>query len=195
MGKFLLNTTYCDGKRLNTVQNLIYFHMEPKDPWLPVSVHGSAPAHLLYRSRYIIVIIFSALLLLTGCSKTGAIATLPTDIFQQFFEQNILNHDYKVKLATDSGVDNTYKYNGYIFRLIKNTDFDGPFTASNGLGSYTGTWSCNSDYSKLSVSLPSSPPEFIFLTRDWRFTKKDITIMEMAPWGTTDPKVLQMERQ
>ena len=150
---------------------------------------------MLYRKRYIIVILLSALLLFAGCSKTGGIVSLPQDIFQQFFEQNILNHDYKVKLASDSGLDITNRYNGYLFRLTKNTSFDGPFTASNGLATYSGTWSTNSDYSKLTVTLPSSPPEFIFLTREWRFTKKDITIMELAPWGTTDPKILHMERQ
>ena len=176
------------------ILGLFVQHIVMENVNLRMEQKNSALPDFLYRSRYIIVILFSAILLLSGCSKTGGISALQQDIFQQFFEQNILNHDYKVQLATDNGGDITSQYNGYIFRMMKNTSYDGTFTATNGLASYTGNWSCNSDYSKLSLSLPSTPPEFIFLTRDWRFTKKDITLMELAPWGTTEPKVLHMER-
>ena len=61
---------------------------------------------------------------------------------------------------------------------------------------YTGTWVSNADYSQLAINInsPSVPPEFIFLNRVWRFTKKSLPIMELAPYGTTDPKVLHMRR-
>ena len=150
--------------------------------------------HLLYRMRYTIVIVFSMILLLWGCSKDGGTGPITGNLYQQYFEQNILNRDYRVKLATDNGTDLTAQYNGYTFRLLKNTLQDGPLTVSNSLLSYNGTWSCNDDYSKLVINLPSLPPEFVFLSREWRFTRKDFTIMELAPWGTTEPKVLHMER-
>jgi hypothetical protein len=34
-----------------------------------------------------------------------------------------------------------------------------------------------------------------FLNREWRFTKKSLPQMELAPWGTTEPLVLHMLRQ
>ena len=148
----------------------------------------------LYRLRFIIVIIFSILLLLTGCNKSPGTDLLSQNLYEQFFEQNILNHDYRVRLASDNGVDLTAQYSSYTFRLLKSTAFNGPVTVSNGLTNYTGSWTCNDDYSKLVLTLPSSPAEFVFLTREWKFTKKDFAVMELAPWGTTEPKVLQMER-
>ena len=61
---------------------------------------------------------------------------------------------------------------------------------------YTGTWSVNEDFSKLVINIisPSIPIEFIFLNRAWKFTKKALPVMELAPWGSTDPKVLHMRR-
>jgi len=61
---------------------------------------------------------------------------------------------------------------------------------------YTGTWSCNEDFSKLTISLtqPTTPAEFVFLNRAWKFTKKAVPVMELAPWGNLNPQVLNMER-
>ncbi|MEI7735692.1 MAG: hypothetical protein WCI49_09500 [Ferruginibacter sp.] len=151
---------------------------------------------LFYRSRFIIAIVIAVILLCSSCSKSPLdILNQPSQSFlQQYFEDNILNRDFKVKLATDSTVDLTTQFSGYTFRLTKNTLLNGPMTAVNGSLTYTGTWSSNDDYSKLVISLPSSVPSFIFLNREWRFTKKAVPIMELAPWGTTEPKVLHMER-
>jgi len=60
---------------------------------------------------------------------------------------------------------------------------------------YTGTWSSNDDYSKLVITLPNPPSEFSFLSREWRFTSKNLPTLELAPWGSTDPIVLHMRRQ
>ena len=148
-----------------------------------------------FRSRYIIAILFAVLLLATGCKKVKEEIT--QDILQEYFDNNILNRDFKVKLATDNGTDLTSQYDGYVFRLLKTTNYDGEMTAvKNGTIHYTGTWSCNTDFSKLTINLtsPSIPTEFIFLNRAWKFTQKAVPVMELAPWGTTDPKVLHMER-
>ena len=97
-------------------------------------------------------------------------------------------------MAIDNGTDLTAQYNGFLFRMIKGNDYDGTMTATRNSIVYTGTWSTNVDYSKLTIVLPVSVPEFTFLIREWRFTRKAVPIMELAPWGTTDPKVLHMER-
>ena len=148
-----------------------------------------------FRSRYIIAILFAVLLLATSCKK--AKEQITQDILQQYFETNILNRDFHVKLATDNGTDITTQYDGYIFRLLKNTNYDGPMTGvKSGTTTIEGTWTCNEDFSKLTITLnqPSVPAEFVFLNRAWRFTKKAVPVMELAPWGNTPAYVLHMER-
>ncbi len=152
-------------------------------------IHGPA-----YRVKLIIFIIFPILLFIAGCSKN-----VPTDpgslnLYQQFFEQNILNHNYQVQLATDSGTDITSRYTGYTFRMLENSLLNGPVSVTRGSQTFTGSWSSNDDYSKLVITLTPLPTEFQFISREWRFTKKDLTVMELAPWGSTDPKVLHMLR-
>ena len=148
---------------------------------------------VIYKSRFFIAIAFALLLLLSGCSKT-AIVEQNQSLLQQYFETNILNKDFKVHFAVDNGTEITAQFNGYAFKLIKNTLLDGPMTATAGSTTLTGTWSCNDDYSKLVITLPNSVAAFAFLNREWKFTKKAVPIMELAPWGTTEPKVLHMER-
>ena len=79
--------------------------------------------------------------------------------------------------------------------LQKNTDFDGPLTGTLNGTVYNGTWSSNDDYSKLTITLPSTPFQFVFLTREWRFTSKGIPTLELAPWGSNAAIVLHMTRQ
>jgi hypothetical protein len=145
--------------------------------------------------RIWIAITLAVVLLLSGGCVKKEITQVQQDALQQYFETNILNRDFTVQLATDNGTDYTPQYSGYLFKLLKNTLADGPMTATKSGMVYTGTWSCNSDYSKLTITLPSSPAEFGFLNREWKFTKKAVPLMELAPWGTTEPKVLHMERQ
>ena len=151
---------------------------------------------LFYRKRFFIAIIFSVILLAaSGCKKVKE--DLTVNILEQYFEQNILNRDYRVNLATNLGTDITSDYNNYQFRLLKNTNYEGPMTASkNGVVLFTGTWSTNEDFGKLNILLntPNVPAEFVFLNRSWRFTEKAIPIMKLAPWGSSADIVLHMER-
>jgi hypothetical protein len=145
------------------------------------------------KTRYIIAILFAVILFLISCNKDRP-TVIQRTLAEQYFEDNILGKDFIIKLATDSSVNLTAKYTGYTFKLTKNTLLDGPMAATiNGLTT-TGTWACNADYSKLTISLSTTTPDFIFLNREWRFTKKTIPTLELAPWGTTEPKVLHMER-
>ncbi len=119
------------------------------------------------------------------------------NILEQYFELNILNNDFIVKYAMDTSNNLTAQYHGYIFRLYRNTLYDGPMTAVKDGITYNGTWASNEDYGKLVINLshPTNPNVFRFLNRQWRFTRKALPLMELAPWGSTDPKVLHMERQ
>jgi hypothetical protein len=148
---------------------------------------------IIYRFRFIIALGLAAVLLLTGCSKE-AVAEANKSLLEQYFEDNILNRDFNVETATDNGTNITTQFSGYTFVLAKNSLRDGPMTATMGSTVLTGSWSANEDYSKLVISLPNSVAAFNFLNREWKFTKKAIPIMELAPWGTTEPKVLHMQR-
>jgi hypothetical protein len=135
-------------------------------------------------------------LLLATSSCKKSIETVQENILEQYFEQNILNRDFRVKLATDTGTDLTLNYDGYLFKLLKNTLYDGEMTGTKNSMVYHGHWSSNADYSKLTIifETPAPPVEFDFIMRSWRFTRKAVPVMELAPWGTTDPKILHMER-
>lgn len=116
-------------------------------------------------------------------------------LLEQYFETNILNQNFIINYASNNGTDITANYNGYLFKMLKTDYYHGPAQVIKGANTYTGTWSSNSDYSKLVITLPSTPSELIFLTREWRFTKKALPQMELAPWGSTEPLVLHMLRQ
>ena len=148
---------------------------------------------IIYRPAIILFSALTFLLILNGCSKSAVEAAQLT-YAQQQFEDNILNKNFRVRLATDNGVDLTAQFTGYTFVMLKSTYFNGPMTAVKAGVTYTGTWSSNDDYSKLTITFPSSPAEFVFLIREWKFTRKSLPIMELAPWGTLEPKVLHMER-
>jgi hypothetical protein len=127
-----------------------------------------------------------------SCGKSNPQNSLP---LQQFFETNVLNRNFVVTLAQDSSGNITSDYNGYVFVLLKTDFYHGPLTASKGTTKYEGSWVADSDYGKLTITLPDSPPEFQFLTRSWRFIKKDIPTLQLAPWGSTQPYLLNMTRQ
>ena len=151
---------------------------------------------MIYNYRYFIAILVAAVLLLGSCKKT--VETVSQQTVQQYFEETILNKNFVVQFAKDTTTDITSNYTNDTFVLKKGaTDYDGAMTGKSAGIVYTGTWSSNEDYSKLiiNINVPTPPPaEFTFLNRSWKFTKKSLPIMELAPWGTTDPKVLHMRR-
>lgn len=150
---------------------------------------------LIFNNRFIIALLCAAMLLLGGCKKT--VEAVSQDTLQKYFEDNILNKQFVVNYALDTTTDKTSEFDGYSFILTRTTSYyDGPMTGTKAGVTYTGTWTSNDDYSKLVINLntPTPPAEFIFINRAWKFTKKSLPIMELSPWGTTDPKVLHMRR-
>ena len=148
--------------------------------------------------RKTVLFLFIAVYFLTSCSKelqNAVNGTGTSSLLEKYFETNVLNQIFLINLATDNGVDITAKYSGYTFKMLKTDYYHGPTEITKGSIVYYGTWSCNSDYSKLVLTLPNTPSEFVFLTREWRFTKKAFPQMELAPWGTTEPLVLHMLKQ
>lgn len=170
--------------------------MPVKKPLSPIISSFAGMPDLIYRGRFIIAIVCATILLLSGCKKP-TVDDVSINTLQAYFETNILNRTFVVELATDTAKDITAKYSGYDFVLTKTTSYyEGPMTGKKGSVTYSGTWSSNEDYSKLVITLntPTIPEEFIFLNRAWKFTKKELPTMKLAPWGTTDPKVLYMKR-
>ena len=97
----------------------------------------------------------------------------------------------------DNGVDLTANYEEWLFKLYKNTYFDGPMTATKGSLVFNGTWKSDESFGKLIINISEAgvPATFAFINREWRFTKKDLPMMELAPWGSSAPLVLHMRRQ
>ncbi|MBC7937853.1 MAG: hypothetical protein H7Y86_21100 [Rhizobacter sp.] len=143
---------------------------------------------------FVIALLFATMiLLLQGCKKGDNPAA---QLYEEYFEENVLNSDFIVQLATDNGTDNTAQYNGWVFRLLKDTYYTGPMIAVKAGITYNGTWSCDQSYGRLTINItqPSVPPEFVFINKAWRFTKKNLPLMELAPWGSAAPQVLHMRR-
>jgi hypothetical protein len=136
--------------------------------------------------------IFITAVFFISCKKeeTSAITLL-----EQYFEANVINKNFIISFASDNGTELTSKYADYTFRLLKTDFYHGPLEAQKNSTITTGTWSSNDDYSKLIITLPDTPSELIFLTRQWRFTKKRPEQLELAPWGSTEPVILYMKRQ
>ena len=149
---------------------------------------------LSYKPSVMLFAAFGILILFSSCSKTAIVEAAKASYLEQQFDENFLGKNFRVYLATDNGIDLTSQYAGYTFVMYKNTYYDGPTTATKNSVVYNGTWSSNADYSKLVITFPSTPPEFIFMNREWKFTKKSLPVMEMAPWGSLEPKVLHLER-
>lgn len=143
-------------------------------------------------TKYISFFLFAFLLLSTSCKK---VKNINQSVIEQLFESNVINKDFTVTLAKDSTADFTSAYDGYKFVLLKTDFYHGPLKATKGSNVYEGSWASNEDYSKLTIVLPSSPPEFKFLTRDWRFIKKGNPTLQLSPWSSRDPILLYMTRQ
>ena len=151
---------------------------------------------ILYKYRFVIAVVCALLLLLTSCKKL-ALLSGDQSTLEKYFAENVLNRNFIVDFASNSGTDITSQYTGYNFILTKDTSFyNGNMTGTKEGVTYSGTWSSNSDYSKLVINLnsPSIPAEFVFLNRAWKFTKKGVPVLNLAPWGNTDPKILYMRR-
>jgi hypothetical protein len=144
----------------------------------------------------LIALCCSLTLLGSSCKKLKLLSGDQSTL-EQYFADNVLGRTFVVDFASDSSADITSQYAGYDFILTKTTSFyEGDMTGTKDGITYTGTWSSNSDYSKLVINLNSSniPASFAFLNRSWKFTKKGVPVLELAPWGSTDPKVLHMRR-
>lgn len=139
------------------------------------------------------LILLISILISFSCKK--AIQNAEQSLLQKYFDKYVIGNNFTVTLAKDSSTDITADYSGYTFELLKTDEFHGPLQANKGAAQYLGTWSSNDDYSKLDISLPDSIPVFTFLTRSWRFTKKANPTLQLAPWGSDAPLVLNMTHQ
>ena len=141
--------------------------------------------------RNYIFILSGLLLLLMACHDKKQ-----NTILEQFFEDNILDQTFIITEANDGNTDLTSNYLGYNFVLKKGSDYhNGPLIVKNGSLTYAGTWSCDEDYGRLKIVLPSLPSAFTFLTRDWRFTSKALPELKFSPWGGSGSIKLTMKRQ
>lgn len=137
-----------------------------------------------------LLVLFVAISTISSCKK------MLLSKAENYFEKNVLNSEFVITNAIDDGDVITDSYKDYTFILLKGDNFfSGPMTVQSGTAQYTGTWISNEDYGKLTIDLPATPPEFKFLTRNWRFTSKKLPVLKFAPWGSDANIALTMERQ
>lgn len=142
--------------------------------------------------KYILFLSSFLCLLNISCKKLHEVNQ---SVLEKYFESNVINRNFTVTLAKDSTADFTSDYKGYQFVLLKTDFYHGPLKATAGSDVYEGSWASNEDYSKLTIILPALPPKFKFLTRDWRFIKKDVPTLQLSPWANRDPILLYMTRK
>ncbi|MEO8719803.1 MAG: hypothetical protein ABI297_04510 [Ginsengibacter sp.] len=143
--------------------------------------------------KYFPFFLLLSLIFCFSCKKT--IENISQSTFEKYFDKYVIGSNFKVTLAKDGTTDFTSEYEDYNFILLKTDFHHGPLKATNGTSENTGTWSTNDDYSKLIITLPDSIAKFKFLNRSWRFTKKEVPTLQLAPWGSDDPITLYMTRQ
>ncbi|HRD58940.1 MAG TPA: hypothetical protein PK504_12875 [Ferruginibacter sp.] len=139
----------------------------------------------------LIAIIFAiAILALQGCEK------IKEDIYKNYFEDNVLDRDFKVDYATTETTNITSQFEGWIFRLKKATYTNGPMTATKNGALYTGTWVITENYGKLTINInqPIAPTGFDYLNKSWKFTEKNLPVIKFAPWGIVSSQILHMRR-
>lgn len=147
---------------------------------------------LIYRRLCYGLLIFVMICSLASCKKKIS----PDNVFlQQYFEQNVLGREFVITLAKDHDQDITADYKGYIFKLVKDDFYHGPLEITRAGSVYEGTWRCDEDFGKLTITLPDSPAEFAFIDREWRFTSKDLPVLKLTPWVGHNSAALNLTRQ
>lgn len=136
--------------------------------------------------RFFFLFYISILVLGMGCTKKKLEEkAYEPSTMNKFFEDYILNKDITVFQARFENRDTTSMYSGYVFKLLKNTYYDGPFEARINQQLYTGTWETNEDYSKLILKI-SGTGALDWVNISWKFKSKTTNAMELIPWFDTD---------
>lgn len=138
-------------------------------------------------------LLISLLVIFASCKKL--VDKVTETQLEKYFEANVLNRDFIITRATDSTSDFTSDYSGYVFVLLKTDYYHGPLKVTKGSNVYMGAWAANEDFGKLDITLPDMPSAFVFLTRSWRFTSKNLPELKFAPWGSNAQIALNMYRQ
>ena len=150
------------------------------------------------KKNVLIGILFSCMLLTLSNCKKIELLTGGQSAMEKFFADNVLDKNFVVSFASDSTANITNTFDGYTFKFSKTTSFyEGTISAAKTGAIFTGNWSINSDFSKLVINLttPAIPVELVFLNRAWKFTKKDLEYMILAPWyDDNGPKVLNIKK-
>jgi hypothetical protein len=140
------------------------------------------------KNLILVLSIFLFVMGMNSCKKQKEIIVekaYEPSTMNKFFEDYILNKDIRVFQAKFEGRDTTSMYADYTFKLYKNTYYDGPFEARTSKDTFTGTWECNEDYSKLILNIKKNTAlEWVSIS--WKFKSKNTTTMELIPWFNTD---------
>ncbi len=114
---------------------------------------------------------------------------------EKIFEAMVLNQPVRIILAVDSAGNNlTPSYQDMVIYLRKDTYYAGPLEILAQGTKHMGTWSSNSDYSRLNLEIQGIPEFAIFNSNPWRFTYKSINLLKIAPVKNPGQKTLHLEK-
>jgi hypothetical protein len=115
---------------------------------------------------------------------------------EKIFEAMVLNQPIRIILAVDSSGNNlTANYQDMVIYLRKDTYYAGPLEILAQGTKHLGTWSSNSDYSRLNLEIQGVPEFAIFNSNPWRFTYKSINLLKIAPVNNPGQKTLHLEKE
>ena len=125
----------------------------------------------------------------TGCSKDDNGQTIDT----ASVATNVSSGNWVVHLYTDSGVNETSNYSGWVFVFNAN----GTATTSKAGVSFNGTWSTISDDGKIKfvLVLNTANVQLNELSNDWVVKSSTATFLELEDDNTASAEVLHFQKQ
>lgn len=133
--------------------------------------------HYFFRVLILSIATFS----LVACSSDDDGDPLNENLKREI-ENSLKNNTWIITKYIDSGEDELYHYNGYEFMFADS----GVLTATNGINTYTGTWSITNSSSSSSSSNDvdfniffASPEDFEELSDDWDILSNTSTKIEL----------------
>lgn len=120
-------------------------------------------------------VVFVFLLLASACTHSNSV-TQQSIVTPSQVSSAVQSGAWRVSLFQDSGNNETYKFNNYLFTFNP----DGTLTASNGSNTVTGSWSSGNDDSKTKLILSfANVDPWDELSDDWHVISQNNTLIQL----------------
>lgn len=134
--------------------------------------------------------LFSMVILLHSCSKKDS----DNKVAERYFNENVVNRDLTVHLATNNGTDITSQFDDLTFRFTKTASLSGTATATNDLMTIEGTWTVDAQFDNITIAFEDGITNPEFINRKWRIASRASSVIELTSADGT-PHVLHFQRK